>query len=108
MEANLNIKPLSINEAYTGRRFKTESYRKYSKLVSLMLPKKKLEEPPYKIEFEFGFSNVCSDVDNPIKLIQDILQKKYGFNDKDVFEINAKKVIVKKGKEYIKLKVSKL
>lgn len=105
MEATLEVKPLSVNQCYTGKRYKTKAYRKYAKLVSLMLPKGKLPESPYKIEFEFGFSNVLSDVDNPIKNLQDLIYKKYGFDDREVYEIRAVKKIVKKGKEYIKFKI---
>ena len=107
MMARLDIKPLSVNELYKGRRFKTDKYKGYSTAVSVLLPRVKLCEPPYSVEFEFGFSSPLSDVDNPVKGILDILQKKFNFNDRDVFEIIARKKIVKKGKEYIKIKIEK-
>lgn len=40
-----------------------------------------------------------------MKPIQDILQKKYGFNDKDVMKAEVTKVIVPKGQEYFKFKI---
>lgn len=101
----LNIKPLSINQAYQGRRFKTPAYNAYTKKVLLMLPKMKLPEPPYEVYYEFGFSSKASDWDNPIKPIQDLLSTKYKFNDKLIFCANVKKIIVPKGKEYIKFKI---
>lgn len=103
------IKPLSINEAFKGRRFKTKDYQSYEKSVLLLLPKRiELPKPPYAVYFEFGFSNKASDWDNPVKPFQDCLQKKYGFNDKDIYEANVKKVIVPKGKEYIKFEINSL
>ena len=70
-----------------------------------MLPKIKLPDSPYKLEIEYGFSNSSADIDNPNKLIIDIMQKKYEFNDRDIYELNTRKKIVKKGNEYIKIKI---
>lgn len=95
------IKPLSVNECWQGRRFKTKAYKFYELELLLKLPKLKIPPPPYKIYFEFGMSNIQSDWDNPVKPFQDILQKKYGFNDRNIFEATVKKMKVKKGSEYI-------
>lgn len=54
-----------------------------------------------KLELVFGFSSKASDTDNPVKCFQDILSKKYNFDDKRIYEISVKKVDVKKGKEFI-------
>lgn len=102
----INIKPLSVNEAWQGKRFKTGKYKKYEKDVLFLLPKIKMPEPPYEIFFEFGFSNILSDFDNPVKPITDILQKKYLINDRDIVKASITKVIVKKGNEYIKFKIT--
>lgn len=105
----INIKPLSVNEAWQGRRYKTHKYKSYEKELSLLLPNIKVnKDSRLKIKFEFGFSNVLSDLDNPVKLIQDVMQKKYKFNDSKVFELNLKKVVVKKGNEYIKFKITEI
>jgi Holliday junction resolvase RusA-like endonuclease len=61
-----------------------------------------------RIEFFFGFSNQSSDLDNPVKLLIDIAQKKYGFNDKNVFELNVRKCLVKKGDEFIQMGIFNL
>tara|TARA_R110000868_G_scaffold120421_2_gene319537 strand:- start:5073 stop:5408 length:336 start_codon:yes stop_codon:yes gene_type:complete len=104
----INIKPLSVNQVWQGKRFKTPVYKKYERDLMLLLPKIKLCEPPYSIYFEFGFSNSASDWDNPIKPLQDILQKKYNFNDKDIYKAEILKVKVKKGNEYFKFLISEL
>lgn len=105
----LNEKPLSINEAWQGKRFKTPAYNNYEKAILLQMPKGKIDfEQMLRIEFFFGFSNKASDLDNPVKLLLDIAQKKYGFNDKNVFELNVRKCIVKKGEEFIQMGIYQL
>ena len=101
----IDIKPLSVNEAWQGKRFKTPKYKAYEYHTLLLLPKLTLPTPPYVIHFEFGLSNSASDWDNPVKPLQDILQKKYGFNDKDIHRAIVDKVKVKKGEEYFKFKI---
>jgi len=102
------IPALSVNDAWKGQRFKTDTYKAYEKKLLLFLPKIKLPSPPYKISFTFGLSNMASDWDNPVKPFQDILQKKYGFNDKDIMEASVKKKIVNKGSEFIEFAITSL
>lgn len=104
----IDIKPLSVNKAWQGKRFKTPAYKVYERTLLYMLPKLRLPEPPFQIEMEFGFSNASSDWDNPIKPLQDILQKKYGFNDKDVFKAVVTKEKVSRGQDYLKFKITAL
>ena len=105
----LDQKPLSINEAWQGKRFKTPAYKRYEEAMLLLMPKGKVEpDQMLRIEFFFGFSNKASDLDNPVKLLMDIAQKKYGFNDKMVFELNVRKCIVKKGEEFIQMGIYQL
>jgi Holliday junction resolvase RusA-like endonuclease len=97
----IEIPPLSVNEAWTGKRFKTKKYRQYVRDVLFLLPKIKLPDPPFKIVLIFGMSNIMSDFDNPVKPFVDILQKKYEFNDRHIMEAHIKKVRVENGKEFI-------
>jgi Holliday junction resolvase RusA-like endonuclease len=100
----LNEKPLSVNEAWQGKRFKTPAYKVYEETILLSMPKGKIDaEQMLRVEFFFGFSKKASDLDNPVKLLLDIAQKKYGFNDKNVYELNVRKCIVKKGDEFIQM-----
>ena len=96
----VKISPLSVNQCWQGQRFKTKKYLAYEKEVLLTLRPIKLPPPPYSVNYEFGMSNSLSDWDNPVKPLQDILQKKYGFNDRDIMEAHVKKIKVKKGEEY--------
>lgn len=109
IQFKLNEKPLSINEAWQGKRFKTPAYKAYEQTILLQMPKCKVDpNQMLRIEFFFGFSNSASDLDNPVKLLLDIAQKKYGFNDKNVFELNVRKCIVKKGEEFIHMGIYSL
>ena len=109
IQFKLNEKPLSVNETWQGKRFKTPIYKSYEETILLSMPKAKIEiEQMLRIEFFFGFSNKASDLDNPVKLLLDIAQKKYGFNDKNVFELNVRKCIVKKGEEFIQMGIYSL
>ena len=107
-ELNIAMKPLSVNEAWQGRRFKTDKYEAYEMEMLLRLPPGRLPKGPYRVYYEFGFSNKLRDYDNPIKPTQDILSKKYGFNDNEIYEAHIVKKIVKRGKEYIKVKIEHL
>lgn len=101
----IDIKPLSVNEAYTGKRYKTEKYRRYKFALLLKLPPLELPPPPYRVEYVFGLSNPSADIDNPVKPFQDVLQSKYGFNDKHIDEISVKRAKVLKGSEFISFKI---
>jgi len=49
-----------------------------------------------------------ADWDNPIKPFQDILQKRYGFNDKDIFRAVVEKVKTHKGEEFVYFDIKNL
>jgi Holliday junction resolvase RusA-like endonuclease len=101
-------KPMSVNKAWQGKRFKTPEYKKYERDLLLMLPSIHIPTPPYSVSYEFGVSSKLADWDNPIKPFQDILQKRYGFDDRDIFRADITKVIVGKGKEYLKFNIQSL
>jgi Holliday junction resolvase RusA-like endonuclease len=105
----IEYKPLSVNDAWKGKRYKTDLYKKYEKDLLLILPKTKVKfDGMLRIELFFGFSSNASDLDNPVKPLLDIMQKKYGFNDNQIFELNIRKCIVSKGKEFITISVNNL
>ena len=68
----------------------------------------KIPKGNLKVSYIFGFSSQLADLDNPVKAFQDILCKKYDFDDRRIFEINVKKEIVKKGAEFIRFKISEV
>lgn len=99
------IKPLSVNDAWKGQRFKTDNYKSYEKALLILLPKRvEIPEGKLKLNLEFGLSNMGGDTDNPIKPFVDVLQKKYSFNDSRIYKYEVEKVPVKKGFEYTKFR----
>ena len=64
----IKIKPLSVNEAWQGKRFKTQKYKDwidYSiiQLKSIPIP----ESQKLTLIVIFGVSSKASDIDNPLK-----------------------------------------
>lgn len=102
LNMRLEIKPLSVNEAWKGRRFKTEKYNDYRGHLLYLLPKN-IDIPPgdFCVACRWGLSNEGADFDNPIKPFIDALQIKYGFNDKRIAQGLIEKVHVKKGHEFV-------
>jgi len=109
MDFKLSIKPMSVNQAWQGKRFKTPTYKEFEKEMMFMIPSTKERfSDMLSVSFEFGFSSPLADLDNPVKPTIDILQKKFGFNDRHVFELNVRKYIVEKGKEFISVRIENL
>jgi len=105
----LNIKSLSSNQAYTGRRFATDELEAYKQEIWLLAPKLLVPEGcKLEVEYEFGVSQKNLDLDNQIKIFQDSLAEAYGFNDNRIYRLVARKIDVKKGEEYIKFNIKKL
>lgn len=105
----LKIKPLSVNDAWKGRRFKSDSYKGYEASVLLMLPKIIIPKgKPIELRLHVGFSSKGSDLDNICKPFQDILSKKYGFNDNQIYRLLMTKEIVKKGSEFISFEINEI
>lgn len=101
----VNIKPLSVNEAWQGRRYKTPAYRRYAKELDILLPKIKFPEPPFTVIYHVYYSSKASDIDNFLKAFNDCLQKKYNFNDNQIYHSRQTKHIVSKGEEKIQFSI---
>ncbi len=101
----IDIKALSVNSCYQGKRFKNQTHKEYVSEVMMQLPIFFIGRPPYKLILEFGLSSKLQDLDNCIKVFQDCLTVKYNFNDRDVYQLEAVKLNVKKGEEYIKFDI---
>jgi Holliday junction resolvase RusA-like endonuclease len=104
----IDIKPLSVNDAWQGKRYKTTKYDKYIYAMLMILPKIEIPAAPFELDIEFGFSSKLSDIDNCLKPFLDCLVKKYGFDDREIYLLNVKKTIVKKGKEFINFKIKSI
>lgn len=103
----IQIKPLSVNEAWKGKKYKTDNYRIYERSVLFMLPKISVPRAKLELNIKVGYSSQASDLDNACKPFQDILSKKYGFNDNQIYKLTMQKEIVAKGLEYISFDILK-
>ena len=52
MEQKIDIKPLSVNDAWQGKRFKTREYTGYEKEMLLKLKPGHLPNPPFEVWYE--------------------------------------------------------
>ena len=101
----INIKPLSVNKAWKGRRFKTTDYKLYEMQAMVSLRNMDIPAGNLFVTITFGFSNKLCDLDNPVKMFLDILQKRYDFNDHRISKMVLFKEVVKKGNEYIEFSI---
>jgi Holliday junction resolvase RusA-like endonuclease len=96
----LNLKPLSLNLAYRGRRFATQELKDFKGSMMLLVPKMEIPDGELALTVIYGTSK-ASDLDNLNKTFIDGLSEAYGFNDNRVYKIVMEKVPVKKGEEFI-------
>lgn len=109
MQAFVQIKPLSINKAFQGRRFKTVEHKAYEQELLLKLPYHKIKDnTPFFLKVEAGLSSKNSDLSNVLKLLEDILCKKYNIDDRFTYKIYMEKKIVQKGEEYLKIEIESI
>ena len=102
----IQIKPLSINQCFQGRRFKTPKYKQYEKELMILLPALSVPDGLLEVVITFGLSSKLNDIDNGLKPFIDILQKKYLFNDRDIYKLIVEKKIVPKGEEFIECEIN--
>lgn len=71
----IDLKPLSVNDAWQGRRFKSKTYIKYERDLLFILPRNiKPIEGRIEVRYKFHMKNhKAADWDNPIKPLQDVL-----------------------------------
>ncbi len=101
----IKIKALSVNEAYSGRRYSTKKLMQFKKDLLYLLPKMKIPKGELGVRYQFGVSSSGADGDNLIKAFQDCLGEIYGFNDNRIYRWVIEKVKVKKGEEFISFEI---
>ena len=98
-------KPLSVNRAWKGRRFRSVFYSAFHTAVSLLLnvlrPKRPPENRPLFAHYRWGVSNMMADTDNPTKPFQDVLFEHWGMKDHRLQFLIVQKVKTPKGQEFI-------
>ena len=99
------LKPLSTNDAWSGKRYKTKEYKDFEQILLILLRKMKpvIPEGPVGFDLRVGIS-ARFDADNTIKTLLDTIEKYCNhFNDNSVFDIHVRKVLVPAGDEYMRL-----
>ena len=104
----INMQALSQNQAWAGRRYKTNAYKEYTEAIKMylstfQLPKIKPKEK-YYLYFVFGIPS-RQDCSNCVKLFEDILSDYLGVNDRDVYALYSRKVATAKQDCYIRFGV---
>jgi len=105
MIINLEVKPLSVNKCWQGRRFKSQDYKRYETELKYLLPRKKILGKEYEIHYTFYLKNFgLTDIDNLIKPLQDVLVSNGIISDdRKIVYLSAKKVRAKKDKISIQI-----
>lgn len=101
----INIKPVSVNEIYTGKRFLTDRGRQYKKTLAYIIPIEIIPKGKLHIKYRFYFSSAGSDTANAEKAFTDSLAKRNGFNDNRIYKIEMEKFVVPKGMEKIEYEI---
>lgn len=102
----LQLKPVSTNRLYSGRRYLSQEARVFQEQCHLLLlvahqgRPRVVPEGPLEIHFVFGLYRDM-DVTNCVKLVEDIIADFYGFNDARVQGSSQRKVKVGRGEEFI-------
>ncbi len=107
MEVEIPLKPISVNKAFQGRRFKTKDYKVFEKQAYYFLPTVDKVKGWVDVWYEFGLiptSFGISDTGNMEKCLTDVLVKKgYIDDDRKIINLHLKKVRAKKF--YTKIKI---
>lgn len=105
----VKIKPISVNAAWQGRRFKSDEYKQYESDFNKVVPRAKTKafEGRLEIEFRFHLSNHGNcDYDNYIKCTQDLLVKKgYMKDDRYIYKATIYKIPCKAGEDHFEVNI---
>ena len=113
-EMELPIAPLSANQMYTKARRRTHKYNSYAKRWREALEDHKFPEDidqkdvKLKITIRVGVSSPLADLDNVFKPLIDSIAEALEFNDKRIWEIDAKKFKTSKGNEFTSFKLEQI
>lgn len=104
----LRVKPFSANNMhYARKRVDTAAYKKYKGTIKGLIggEYKVAKDAQFKLTLISGFSSKASDLDNTFKPLLDSMQLSMGFDDKQIYGIEAYKDVNKRGQEYLMIKL---
>ena len=112
-EITLPLKPISTNKIWAGKRWMSPAAKQFKSDCRILLFSKRVElkamaaaaaEEELAIALRFGLVRDM-DIDNCLKLVIDSLSAVLGINDKKFRRVSAEKEKVKRGREFISLRV---
>lgn len=111
MKLKLDIKPLSVNAVWQGKRFKTPAYLRYERDALMLLPRKNNKsKQPLIVKYVFYLTKrqySLSDVGNFEKPLTDILVKSgVIYDDRYIVKITMEKRL--SDKSYIEINIKRV
>jgi len=107
IEVDLKLKPISVNAAFQGRRFKTSDCKRYELELWYELPQKEMIIGEVEIWFDFFLTYYGTDISNLVKVTEDILVKKgYIEDDRKVKYMHLAKH--KSGENHMTIKIKSI
>ncbi len=105
----IELKPISINEAFQGKRFKTKKCKDFENDFMLLAPKRKMIKGRVEVKYKFYMKNHSrADYDNVIKVVQDlIVECGYIEDDRKIYKATIYKIPSDKDYMDIKIKILK-
>ena len=106
IKVEIPIKPISVNQAFQGRRFNTPEKKAFEQQVDLLLPPKEMIKGKISIHYKFYLKNHSRiDYDNCLKVVQDCLVTKgYFEDDRKIYKALIEKIESKEDKIVIEIK----
>lgn len=109
IHVKLGVKPFSANGMhFMSKKRDTPAYKRFKGSINELLGStdyKVSKDAQLKLTLVAGFSSKASDLDNAFKPLLDAMQISMGFDDKQIYAIEAYKDVVKRGEEYILIKL---
>jgi len=94
MKIKIPLKPLTINKAFQGRRYKTQEAKQYEKDLWHLTKAQPIIAGEVAISYTFYLKNhKRTDIDNLIKLLQDFLvSRAYIEDDRKIYRMTVEKI----------------
>jgi Holliday junction resolvase RusA-like endonuclease len=109
IQKTFELKPLSINRAFQGRRFKTNEYKHYERDLNALGGHFKTIRGDIEVIIEWYLKNdKMTDIDNPTKPVLDYLTKAGAYeDDRKIRALHLYKYKSNKDYDYFRITITK-
>jgi Holliday junction resolvase RusA-like endonuclease len=111
IHVRLGIKPFSANNMhYARKKVDSAAYKEYKGTIADLIGGDYRVSPKAQLKLTLisGFSSKASDLDNTFKPLLDSMQLSMGFDDKQIYSIEAYKDVGKRGQEYLLIRLEEV